>query len=98
MKINQEKRLIRDIYIVNVRNIDTNLKVKDINKYFNGCQQSYQKFFSKEGKSLGYGKIHFSSEDAANATIRKYNGTNLGGRKNIIMTLKKSKLFNKINK
>ena len=88
----------RYIYIVNVRNIDTNLKVKDINKYFNGCQQSYQKFFSKEGKSLGYGKIHFSSEDAANATIRKYNGTNLGGRKNIIMTLKKSKLFNKINK
>ena len=88
----------RYIYIVNVRNIDKNLKVKDINRYFNGCQQSYQKFFSKEGKSLGYGKIHFSSEDAAKATIQKYNGTNLGGRKNIIMTLKKTKLFNKINK
>ena len=40
------------VYIVNVKNIDTNLKVKEINKFFNGCQQSYQKFFSKEGKSL----------------------------------------------
>ena len=85
------------VYIVNVKNIDTNLKVKEINKFFNGCQQSYQKFFSKEGKSLGYGRIHFTNEDAANAVIKKYNGKNLGGKKNICMTLKKSKFFNKIN-
>ena len=95
----KSKRLIdkKYIYIVNVKNIDTNLKVKEINKFFNGCQQSYQKFFSKEGKSLGYGRIHFTNEDAANAVIKKYNGKNLGGKKNICMTLKKSKFFNKIN-
>jgi hypothetical protein len=95
----KSKRLIDKKYvnIVNVKNIDTNLKVKEINKFFNGCQQSYQKFFSKEGKSLGYGRIHFTNEDAANAVIKKYNGKNLGGKKNICMTLKKSKFFNKIN-
>jgi len=84
------------VYSVNVKNIDTNLKVKEINKFYNGCQQSYQKFFSKEGKSLGYRRIHFTSEDAANALIKKYNGKNLGV-KNICMTMKKSKFFNKIN-
>ena len=94
----KSKRLIDKKYvnIVNVKNIDTNLKVKEINKFFNGCQQSYQKFFSKEGKSLGYRRIHFTSEDASNALIKKYNGKNLSV-KNICMTLKKSKFFNKIN-
>jgi hypothetical protein len=54
------------------------------------------KIFSKEGKSLGYRRIYFTSEDTANALIKKYNGKNLGV-KNICMTLKKSKFFNKIN-
>ena len=86
------------VYIVNIRNIDKNLKVKEINKHFNGCGCSYQKFFSKEGKSLGYGKIHFASEDAAKAAIAKYNGDTLGGKKKILMSMRKSFFFNKINK
>lgn len=86
------------IYVVNVRNIDKNLKVREINKQFSGLQQCYQKFFSKEGKSLGYGKIHFVTEEAANAAIQKFNGNNLGGKKNIIMSLRRNKLFNRINK
>ena len=86
------------IYIVHVKNIDNNLKVREINKHFNGCGCSYQKFYSNEGKSLGYGKIHFASEDTAKAAIAKYNGDNLGGKKRIVMTLRKSRFFNKINK
>ena len=74
------------------------MKVKEINKIFNGLQQSYQKFYSKEGKSIGYGKIHFANEEAANLAIKKFNGNNLGGKRNIVMTLQKNKFFNKINK
>ena len=95
---NQRKKNNKCIYIVNVRNIDINLKVKEINKLFNGLQQSYQKFYSKEGKSIGYGKIHFANEEAANLAIKKFNGNNLGGKRNIVMTLQKNKFFNKINK
>jgi hypothetical protein len=95
---NQKKKNNKCIYIVNVRNIDINLKVKEINKIFNGLQQSYQKFYSKEGKSIGYGKIHFANEEAANLAIKKFNGNNLGGKRNIVMTLQKNKFFNKINK
>ena len=86
------------IYIVYVKNIDKNLKVREINKHFNGCGCSYQKFYSNEGKSLGYGKISFVSEDTAKAAIAKYNGDNLGGKKRIVMSLRKSRFFNKINK
>ena len=85
------------IYTVNVRNIDTNLKIKEINKCFTGCQQSYQKFYSKEGKSLGFGKIQFASEEAAKKVMEKFNGEKLGGNKSIIMTLVKKKNFNIIN-
>ena len=49
-KKNQKKNKNKKcIYIVNVRNIDNNLKVKEINKIFTELQQSYQKFYSKEG-------------------------------------------------
>ena len=98
---NKNKKKKKDknvIFIVNVKNIDKNLKVKEINKLFNGLQQSYQKFFSKEGKSLGYGRLHFNTEEAANEAIKKFNGNNLGGKRNVVMTLRKNKIFNKINK
>ena len=84
------------IYTVTIRNFDTNLKVKEINKCFAGYQQSYQKFYSKEGKFLGFGKIQFASEEAAKKFMEKFNGETLGGNKNIIMTLIKKKNFNKI--
>ena len=98
---NKNKKKKKDknvIFIVNVKNIDKNLKVKEINKLFNGLQQSYQKFFSKEGKSLGYGRLHFNTEEASNEAIKKFNGNNLGGKRNVVMTLRKNKIFNKINK
>ena len=98
---NKNKKKKKDknvIFIVNVKNIDKHLKVKEINKLFNGLQQSYQKFFSKEGKSLGYGRLHFNTEEAANEAIKKFNGNNLGGKRNVVMTLRKNKIFNKINK
>ena len=77
------------VFIVNVKNIDKNLKVKEINKLFNGLQQSYQKFFAKEGKSLGYGKLQFNNEEAAKEAIKKFNGNNLGGKRNVVMSLEK---------
>ena len=85
-------------YIVLVKNIDHNLKVRDINKFFNGIGCSLQKFPKKEGKSTGFGKLHFASEETAREVIRKFNGTNLGGKKNIIMVLKKYTFFKKVNK
>ena len=97
-KNNKGKTNQKVVYVVNVQNIDKNLKVKDINKIFNGLQQSYQRFFSKEGKSIGYGKLHFNTEELAKAAILKFNGNNLGGKRNIVMSLQKNKFFNRINK
>ena len=91
-KSNKNKNNV--VYIVNIRNIDKDLKVKEINKHFNGCGCSSQKFFSKEGKSLGYGKIFFANEDTARSCIAKYSGDTLGGKKKIMMTFQKNFFFN----
>ena len=83
------------IYVVEIKNIDKSLKIKDINRFFNegesgkgiGC--CYQKFPAKEGKSEGYGEIHFPKKEKAKSFIQKYNRINLCGQKQINMTLKK---------
>ena len=97
-KNKKRKKGQKVIYVVNVRNIDKTLKVKEINKLFSGLQQSYQKFYAKKGNSLGYGKLHFNTEEAANIAIKKFNGNNLGGKRSVVMTLQKNKFFNRINK
>ena len=76
-------------YVVKITNIDTSLKIKDINRYFNGCGCFLQKFPAEEGKSLGYGEIHFSKKETAKAIIQKYNNINLCGSKKILMKLTK---------
>lgn len=84
--------------IVLVKNIDKNLKVKDINKYFNGLGCSQQKFPKKEGKSTGVGRLYFSSEETANEVMKKFKQETLGGHRKIIMTLQKYKPFKRINR
>ena len=76
-------------YVVKITNIDTSLKIKDINRYFNGCGCSCTKFPAAEGKSIGYGEIHFSKKETAKYLIQKYNNINLCGAKKIKMKLSK---------
>ena len=76
-------------YVVKITNIDTSLKIKDINRYFNGCGCFLQKFPSEEGRSKGFGEIHFSKKETAKYLIQKYNNINLCGAKKILMKLTK---------
>ena len=77
------------IYIIKISNIDTNLKIKDINKYFTGCGCCLQKFPAIEGKSKGYGEIHFYKKTVAKFVMKKFNRNDLGGTKQISMKLMK---------
>ena len=61
-----------------------NLDSKNVYQAFNGCGSFYQKFFSKGGKSRGYGILKFSSEHLAKSAIDKYNQMQLGSN-NIIL-------------
>ena len=62
-----KRRRKRPIYIVEISNIDTSL---DINRFFNGCGGSLQRFPAYDnGKSKGYGEIHFTRKETAKATI-----------------------------
>ena len=89
---NKKKKMNRrDLFIVEVNNIDVNLDTKKIYEFFNGCGSIYQKFFSKEdGKSRGYGILKFSNENLAKSTIDKFNQSKLGSN-NIILKMKKNK-------
>ena len=84
--------------IVLVKNIDKNLKVKDINKYFNGLGCSQQKFPKKEGKSTGVGRLYFANEETANEVMKKFKNETLGGNRKIVMKLQKYKPFKRINR
>ena len=77
------------VYVVKITNIDTSLKIKDINRYFNGCGCCLQKFPAIEGKSQGYGEIHFPKRETAKLIIKKFNRMSLCGSKQIIMKLTK---------
>lgn len=88
-QINNKKKIV---YVVKITNIDTSLKIKDINRYFNGCRSSYQKFPAKKGKSKGYGEIHFTKKEAAKSFIDKYNRISLCGQKQINMVLRKRRV------
>ena len=87
---NKKKKMNkRDAFVVEVKNIDVNLDIKEVYDYFNGCGSVYKKFFSKNGKSRGYGILKFSSEHLANSIINKYNQSKLGTN-NIILKMKKN--------
>ena len=62
----------RDIFVVEVKNIDNNLEVKQLYEQFRDCGSIYQKFFSKDGKSRGYGFLKFTSENSAVSAIKNF--------------------------
>ena len=83
---------IKIVYVVKINNIDTSLKIKDINRYFNGYGNSYQKFPSKDGKTEGYGERQFTKKETAKSFIDKYKGISLSGKKQINMVLRKRRV------
>lgn len=88
--INKKKKVNKKgLFVVEVKNIDVNLETKDVYDIFEGCGSIYQKFFSKEGKSRGYGILKFTSEALARTAIDKFNQTKLGNN-NIILVMKKN--------
>ena len=71
------KNVIRPgIISIKVTNIDENLQLNDVNRFFSGCKCSSQKFFPN-----GYGYLNFSKINDANDCIIKYNGAKLGNKK-----------------
>ena len=85
---NKKKKIHRrDLFIIEVKNIDVNLDTKKDYEVFNGCGSIYQKFFSKDGKSRGYVILKFSNEDLAKSTIDKFNQSKLGST-NILLIMR----------
>ena len=78
----------RDIFVVEVKNIDNNLEVKQLYEQFRDCGSIYQKFFSKEGKSRGYGFLKFTSENSAVSAIKNFDNLKIGENK-ISLIMKK---------
>ena len=68
----------RDIIVVEVKNIDKNLDIKQIYDIFKDSDTIYQKFFSKDGKSRGYGLLKFGNEKSAIETIKKFDKLQVG--------------------
>ena len=71
------KNMVREGTItIKVTNIDENIPVNEINRFFNGCKCATQKFFKS-----GYGYLNFSSLNDANNCIVNYDGIKLGNKK-----------------
>ena len=85
----EKKRKKKVVYVVKITNIDTSLKIKDLNRYFNGYGSSLQKFPALEGKSVGFGEIHFPKKETAKLMIQKFNKLSICGTKQILMKLTK---------
>ena len=61
----------KDIFVVEVKNIDQNLDINYVYDTFKDCGSFYQKFYSKDGKSRGYGLLKFSDENIGLSAINK---------------------------
>ena len=90
--INNKNNIIKtnkkNTFVVEVKNIDNNLEVKQLYEQFRDCGSIYQKFFSKDGKSRGYGFLEFRNENHAFSTIKKFNNMKIGEKK-ISLIMKK---------
>ena len=83
----------RDIFVVEVKNIDQNLDIKDVYDKFEDCGSIYKKFFSKNGKSKGYGLLKFSNENMGISAIKKMNNLLIGGKRISLSVKNKSNFF-----
>ena len=73
-KKNKNNMVREGTITVKVTNIDENLPINDVNRFFNGCKCYSQKMLN------GYGYLNFSNLNDANNCIAKYNGCKLGNK------------------
>ena len=83
----------KDIFVVEVKNIDQNLDIKDVYDKFEDCGSIYKKFFSKNGKSKGYGLLKFANENMGISAIKKMNNLLIGGKRISLSVKNKSNFF-----
>lgn len=66
---------------IKVSNIDKDLTTQEVNKFFNGCGCSSQKFFIQNSKgSSGYGYLNFSKFEDAEKCFNNFNNFLLGSK------------------
>ena len=84
-------------YMLKIKNIDTKLKIKEINRNFKCCGAFKHAFKGKNGENTGEGYLAFRTEESAIRVMEKYNGTNLGGNTPISMHIEKFEFFSGLN-
>ena len=73
--------MVRDgTIIVKITNIDENIPINDVIRFFNDCKRSSRKILK------GYGYLNFSNMNDAKNCIARFNGKRLGNR-NIKLTI-----------
>ncbi len=81
-----------DIFVVEVKNIDKNLDIKEIYDKFKNCNSIYQKFFEQNGKCKGYGLLKFSNANDAITVIKQFNNLQIG-EKRISLIIKNKNIY-----
>ena len=85
-------------YILRIKNIDKNLRTREINKVFVNSGAYKQNFKGKNGQNNGEGYLVFATEEMARAIYDKFNGCDLGGKTKIVMNIEKKEFFFDENK
>ena len=80
----------KDIFVVEVKNIDQNLDINYVYDTFKDCGSFYQKFYSKDGKSRGYGLLKFSDENIGLSAINKMYNLLIGEKRISLIVKNKS--------
>jgi len=83
----------KDIFVVEVKNIDQNLDINYVYDTFKDCGSFYQKFYSKDGKSRGYGLLKFSDENIGLSAINKMYNLLIGEKRISLIVKNKSNFF-----
>ena len=83
----------KDIFVVEVKNIDQNLDINYVYDTFKDCGSFYQKFYSKDGKSRGYGLLKFSDEHIGLSAINKMYNLLIGEKRISLIVKNKSNFF-----
>ena len=74
-KNSKDNNGIKEFVKVKVSNIDENIPLNEINKYFNKCKCSSRQFYK------GYGYLEFSNRNSANDCIVNCNGDLFGNKR-----------------
>ena len=83
----------KDIFVVEVKNIDQNLDINYVYDTFKDSGSFYQKFYSKDGKSRGYGLLKFSDENIGLSAINKMYNLLIGEKRISLIVKNKSNFF-----